>query len=198
MSDIRPQTCGRPAPIRCPRSGVRRRVPPVWHRRGGSLAVDRDGAPGFQIATLLNYGLKVRNAPGEADVPVRTLHTRYLMGSQPHLSSIGPISPVHAEFRRLRGCGIPVPRALDFKETRLRAGILRSAIWAYPLFNGAPQRRTSFRPEFARGVNSAQTAQHAVQAIRTSKKASEVPCRVLGLPIPKDFRTSSARLNPSA
>ncbi len=86
---------------------------------------------------LLKNGLKVRLLSGEADVPVRTLHTRYLMASQPHLSSIGPISPVHAEFRRLRGRGIPVSGALDFKETRLRAGILRSAIWAYPLFNGA-------------------------------------------------------------
>src|SRR5712691_4230423 len=64
-----------------------------------------------------------------------------LYASQPHLSSIGPISPVHAELWRLRGRGIPVSGALDSKETRLRAGILRSAIWAYPLFNGAPQRR---------------------------------------------------------
>src|SRR5712692_778268 len=60
-----------------------------------------------------------------------------LYARQPHLSSIGLISPVHAEFWRLRGHGIRVSRALDSKETRLRAGILRSAIWAYPLFNPA-------------------------------------------------------------
>jgi hypothetical protein len=39
---------------------------------------------------------------GEALVPVRTLHTRYLMASQPHLSRIGPVSLVHAEFWSLR------------------------------------------------------------------------------------------------
>src|SRR5713101_2617819 len=66
-----------------------------------------------------------------------------LYASQPHLSSIDAISPRHAEFWRLRGRGIPVSGTLDSKETRLRAGILRSAIWAYPLFNGAPQRRRS-------------------------------------------------------
>ena len=47
-------------------------------------------------------------------------------------------------------------------------------------------------------INSMQRAANAVIAIWTSKIASERPCKVLGLPIPEDFRISSARLNPMA